>query len=347
MPLTHCSLCRVRQHKQEYVPQIITYFNGEVIAPHRCLDACRFLNDYLPRRDKGRYESVLPQIPEKDGHVSVESFNDGVGLYFHAELDSYNVMRLLPPERANSRRIFRKFGSHRFLHVKVDANVPDGEMIKKLGDKIVLCGRRYAFLWCKAQKSPQCYVLFAENGFGIDVEMSVDQVRDWCIPKAMNPALTVAKELKRMKLSFSKTTPTVVLPDNSIELIADIVDANGGPMTDGCGLMSRDALNEIWKHYSGASTLCPYSSFQGRIGGFKGMWVLDDSLEGMQIQCRTSQLKFSLPMKSLITTSECGPLQNDPLYDTVELNSWDEKPEKGFLVSLLFHCLLFISLVLH
>jgi RNA dependent RNA polymerase len=127
----------------------------------------------------------------------------------------------------------------------------------------------------------------------------------------------------------------MILPDNSIELIADILDGNGGPMTDGCGLMSRDALNEVWKHYSGASTLCPYSSFQGRIGGFKGMWVLDDSLDGMQIQCRTSQLKFNLPMKSLITTSEYGPLLNDPLYDTVELNSWDEKPEKGFLVSFL------------
>ena len=112
-------------------------------------------------------------------------------------------------------------------------------------------------------------------------------------------------------------------------------------MTDGCGLMSRNALNEIWKHYSNESTLCPHSSFQGRIGGFKGMWVLDDSLEGIQIKCRTSQLKFNVPMKSLTNASAStfrsayDHLQSDPMYDTVEVNSWDEKAEKGFLVSLL------------
>ena len=155
------------------------------IDPADCLDACHFLKSFLPRREAGRYESAIPQSPATDNQLSVESFTTGVGLYFHAELDANNCLRLLPPERAYSRRIFRKFGSHRFLHVKVAGDLPDGWVIRKFVQKNVLCGRTYAYLWCKAQKSPQCFVLFAESGFGITEEMSAKQVLDWCIPRKL------------------------------------------------------------------------------------------------------------------------------------------------------------------
>eukprot|EP00957_Ditylum_brightwellii_P157375 11977919-Ditylum_brightwellii.AAC.1 len=78
-------------------------------------------------------------------------------------------------------------------------------------------------------------------------------------------------------------------------------------MTDGCGLISRDGIDFVWCSYkkyiqareseyvqwnekSGGDCqessddesleddVCPYTSFQGRIGGFKGMWVLDERL---------------------------------------------------------------------
>ena len=165
--------------------------------------------------------------------------------------------------------------------------------------------------------------------------MSVKQVCDWCIPPELNPGLTIGKELKRMKLSFSKTRAAFVLPANSVELIEDILGESGIVMTDGAGLISRGALNEVWKcQITGReSTLCPAASFQGRIGGFKGMWVLDDSLEGIKVQCRRSQLKFNVPMKSLVSTSYDCSMEEDSMYDTVEVISWDEKAEKGFLVS--------------
>jgi hypothetical protein len=323
---------RARQCSIEFESKIVDRFGLEVVDPGDCLDACTFLNGLLPRRQAGRYESALPRSQATENQLSVESFTAGAGLYFHGELDANNVIRLLPPERANSRRIFRKFGSHRFLHVKVSGDIPDECVIKKCIQKNVLCGRTYTYLWCKAQKSPQCFVLFAERGFGITEELTAEQVRDWCIPRELNPGLTIAKELKRMKLSFSKTTPSLVLPDNSVVLIEDIFGESGSLMTDGAGLISKGALNEVWKWHSG-STLCPVSSFQGRIGGFKGMWVLDDSLPGIQIRCRRSQLKFNVPMKSLVSTSNECDANDDSMYDTVEVNSWDEKAEKGFLVS--------------
>ena len=324
---------RARQLNNECESMILDYFGLDVVGPCDCLDACKFLNGLLPRREAGRYESVLPRFPASENQLSIEAFNTGSALYFHGELDSNNIIRLLPPERANSRRIFRKFGSHRFLHVKVAGDLPDERVIKKFTQQNVLCGRTHGYLWCKAQKSPQCFVLFAERGFGITEEVTAAQVLDWCIPHELNPMLTIAKELKRMKLAFSKTTPSFVLPANSVELIDDILGERGTLMTDGAGLMSRGALNEVWKHHSGGSTLCPFSSFQGRIGGFKGMWVLDDSLPGIQIKCRRSQLKFNVPMRSLVGATNACHLKDDSMYDTVEVNSWDEKPEKGFLVS--------------
>ena len=326
---------RARQKNDECESKIIDRFQEKLVDPGDCLDACEFLTDFMPRREAGLYKSALPQSPPTEHVLSIESFTAGVGLYFHGELDSNNVIRLLPPERAYPRRIFRKFGSHRFLHVKVPGDLHDENVIKTFTQKTVLCGRTYAYLWCKAQKSPQCFVLFAERGFGITKEISAEEVLDWCIPRDLNPGLTIGKELKRMKLSFSKTNAAFVLPENSVELIEDILGESGIVMTDGAGLISRDALNEVWKCQitGGESPLCPFSSFQGRIGGFKGMWVLDDSLSGIRIQCRRSQLKFNVPMKSLVFTSNDTDMNEDSMYDTVEVNSWDEKAEKGFLVS--------------
>lgn len=274
------------------------------------------------------YASVLRQA--QDDMLSVDSDIkecQPVGLYFHGELVAPSFeLKLLPPERANNRRIFRKFGSHRFLHVKVGSEVPYKKVMAFFTQKVKLCGRSYGYLWCKAQKSPQCFILFAEKGLGITKEITVEYVREWCIPISYNAGLTLAKELKRIKLAFSKTTQSYTLPANSLEIIPDIISKTGTKMTDGCGLISQDCLNYIWVAYCLATgktgdSLCPFSSFQGRIGGYKGVWVLDDSLSNVKILCRTSQLKFHLPMES------------DDMYSTVDINSWDEKAEKGFLVS--------------
>ena len=108
-----------------------------------------------------------------------------------------------------------------------------------------------------------------------------------------------------MKLSFTSTVPSLVLKPGELEAIPDINGVDGC-MTDGCGLISRDALNKVWAQYISnyeercrtlkrnfipeTNILCPYSSFQGRIGGIKGMFVLDNSLKGIKVQYRPSQV---------------------------------------------------------
>lgn len=276
-------------------------------------------------------------------------------LYFQADLEPSGHLRLGCPRVETDRRIFRKFGFDRFLHIEVRA-----QMIPKCFEEgLFLFGRSWRFLWCKTTHSPQCYIFFAEIGIGIvrEKEISVEDVRNWCIPSELNRELSIAKEFKRLKLSFSKTTASGILPHCCIDIIDDIVNINGSDkssanMTDGCGLISKDGIDFVWRAYHGNFTEsdaelkgiaynCPCSSFQGRIGGFKGMWVLDTSLgcsgEGIKLHCRRSQLKFNSPMRSLTKESweQLGLLLNmsviDDSYDTVDVNSWDVTPERGRL----------------
>lgn len=310
--------------------------------------ACEWIHQVLDSMHEMRQYRALT-LEEPSGRPPLDERN-GSGLFFSASMDSKSVsprLILHPPEKAIDRRVFREFGSHRFLHVNVATDV-DKRVVTRflLENKNWLAGRRYAFLWCKETKSPQCFVLFAEEGVGINRLISVDEVRDWCIPLKLNPEITLEKHHKRMKLSFSKTTPSGRLPAQCLEMICDIInnDDNGNDgdeMTDGCGLVSGEALDYIWKEYARTHSNereenegCPFTSFQGRIGSFKGVWVLDKSLDGIRIQCRKSQQKYSVPMQSL-KNPENGDLDiemkvNDA-YDTVDVCSWDEKPENGFL----------------
>lgn len=310
--------------------------------------ACEWIHQVLDTTHEMRqYRSLT--LEEPSGKAPLDERN-GSGLFFSASMDSKSVsprLILHAPEKATDRRIFREFGSHRFLHVNVATDV-DKRVVTRflLEKKNWLAGRRYAFLWCKETKSPQCFVLFAEEGVGINSLISVDEVRDWCIPLKHNSAITLEKQHKRMKLSFSKTTPSGRLPAQCLEVICDIINKDdngndGDEMTDGCGLVSGEALDFIWKEYARTHSYegeendgCPFTSFQGRIGSFKGVWVLDKSLEGFRIQCRKSQQKYNLPMQSLKNPNDgdCEiKMKVNDAYDTVDVCGWDEKPEKGFL----------------
>mmetsp|Transcript_15738 Transcript_15738/g.35423 ORF Transcript_15738/g.35423 Transcript_15738/m.35423 type:complete len:2029 (+) Transcript_15738:194-6280(+) len=260
------------------------------------------------------------------------------------------------PREAPDRRIYRKFGSHRFLDIHVPREMDIFYVQAIVTSKLWIANRCWEFLWAKKAEDPQVFVFFAVEGIGIKQSEHIlaESVLDWCIPSAFNPGLTIDKLNKRMKLSFSTTTPAGVLPENSLSLIDDIVN-NGEVMTDGCGLISSQALDFIYSKYDAYDkkwntllnpddsynehevekintedtvevTECPLTSFQGRIGGFKGMWVLDPSLEGFTVLCRKSQLKYNLPMKSFAESVQGSTNATyDDAYDTVDICEFDCK----------------------
>jgi hypothetical protein len=300
------------------------------------------------------YKSILEAasstnlpVDEKAGELA---FGQGSSLYFHGRLDKNGLVTLLPPNQAIERRIFRKFGSHRFLHINVSDDVPKEVRNQFLEGPIVMCGRKWKWCWCKMAKTPQCYVLFGEKGVGIDKdeELSAEDVREWCIPQALNEDMPIGKFMKRLKLSFSKVTAAGILPDNSVELIPDFEMDGVIAEIDGGGLISRAGLNFVWREYCrnegarklsspsnesehGLNDICPYTGFQGRLGGFKGTWILDDALgDGIVMHCRGSQYKYRVPQKSLKSNQGAGCVY-DSLYDTIEICSWDKKPNPSTL----------------
>jgi hypothetical protein len=294
-------------------------------------------------------DASLP-VDESAGH---RCFGNGSSLYFHARLETNGVLSLLPPERAFERRLFRKFGSHRFWHIKVMTTVPINVRDLFFGSPKNLYGRHWSLFWCKMGKSPQSYIMFAESGVGIssEDERSVAQLWEWCIPQALNPDITVGKFMKRLKLSFSQVTPAGVLPEGSVEVLPDFGVVSDIQEIDGCGLISKEGLHFVWREFclnrkprtssshqetNDTDEVCPYTGFQGRLGGFKGTWQLDESLgEGVSLQCRSSQYKYRLPQKCLSSSLEGGDCSDsasyDPQYDTMEVCFWDVKPQPGTL----------------
>lgn len=194
-------------------------------------------------------------------------------LFFRAELQSDGRLKFCEPEQVHPRRIFRMFGSDRFLDISVSSDVHETKILDFFRHPILVGGRTFRFLWCKKDKSPQAYVLFAEQGCGIPVseECTVSEVIRRCIPQSYNPDLTLGKWAKRMKMSFSRTTEGCKLPPGSVMMLEDFGRA-GVTEVDGAGLVSRSALEAIWEGYSKNSgrdpqdKVCP-SGFQGRLAG--------------------------------------------------------------------------------
>jgi RNA dependent RNA polymerase len=193
-----------------------------------------------------------------------------ISLSFHAELSKNGDLELSEPERAVDRRIFRMYGSDRFLEVSVAPGVSD-ETIKSFFSCPVFIGSRvFRFFWFKKEDGIRA-VLFAERGPDLD-EVSVSHVRERCIPQLMNPELTLGKWVKRIKLSFSTTTVGCILPPGSVSILPNFNEDSIAEI-DGAGLLSGEALEAIWIGYmNGVPDVekcksCPYSGFQGRLAG--------------------------------------------------------------------------------
>eukprot|EP00978_Attheya_sp_CCMP212_P026426 scaffold86901_cov53-Attheya_sp.AAC.2 len=298
------------------------------------------------------YEDVL-QTAMSSNVVADEE--DACVLSFSALLKKTGLV-LLPPEAlTKSKRIFRTFGSHRFLEVRVDPGCKQLDVLDFFGHSSrLIAGRNYGLFWSKTSTKQQTYIMFAESGVGIrsSNEISPPSAAALCIPRACNPNLSIATFMKRMKLCFSDTTPSLPLETGMLEGIQDITSDIGNVMTDGCGLLSREALESVWTHYiqskqnhesfmvmTKPGTPCPFSSFCGRIGGIKGTWIVDDRVSGIKVQYRDSQKKYSVPMTSAHQDSSAGHLCNtvnnihpfNPFYSTVDVQEWDDKPPPAML----------------
>jgi RNA dependent RNA polymerase len=186
-------------------------------------------------------------------------------LFYRAKLKIGGSLELLEPQRADDKRIYRLYGSERFLEISI-ANDVSRETIKTfLSGDVTVANRRFEFFWFKREAGIHP-VLFAVSGQGIN-KVSVQDARDRCIPSKYNLGISLGKWVKRMKLNFSTTTATCVLPPNSVDLIKDFED-EGVAQIDGAGLISSMALQAVWEGYNKRlDNTCRFSGFQGRLAG--------------------------------------------------------------------------------
>ncbi|BGP56785.1 hypothetical protein JCM8202v2_004415 [Rhodotorula sphaerocarpa] len=111
-----------------------------------------------------------------------------------------------------------------------------------------------------------------------------------------------AKLGARFSQGFTSSIATVHLHHTKIASTPDIAlhDKKGKELTnhtDGAGTMSPQLRDEVWKAllangFRRDQDGPPPSVYQIRLGGSKGVIVLDDRLEGLQVQLRPSQDKF-------------------------------------------------------
>ena len=172
--------------------------------------------------------------------------------------------------------------------------------------------------------------------------ISVGEMIHWIMPAEHNRDQTVLKFFDRVRLSVSSTVPTVLFRRDEIIRRDDATAIDprvwrldlgrsqekwvGGTsektksvvMNDGCARISRAAANEIAEQLGLTQTP---SVFQGRIGGAKGIWMIDaldehllSSDRDFWIEIADSQLKF-----------EGHPQDEDDLRLTFEVHEYSRK----------------------
>ena len=161
--------------------------------------------------------------------------------------------------------------------------------------------------------------------------MSVQDMLEWFVPAESNRKEPALKLFARLQLAVSKTVPTIIFRPNEIirsddayaespsarklSLSRSDVKKRGieverpksAVMNDGCSRISRAAARDISLQLRLDHVPC---AFQGRIGGAKGMWMVDVSDEqldpqgrGYWIEITDQQLKFECHSLDLFSPS--------------------------------------------
>ncbi|KAI5839622.1 RNA dependent RNA polymerase-domain-containing protein [Morchella snyderi] len=242
---------------------------------------------------------------------------------------------LNPLLRARGNRFFNRFGSDRFLHLRLPSfrglsNESSEKARARITDwlaeeELELLNRKWKCFFIKhpknsaknsAVKSFDQAVFFATEGVGIGENLDEEELKtlgfindnrklrhkmsardllEWHIPlQGKNLKETVSKFWSRISLGFSDGTPTVTVNPSMIEFVNGFRSPIGEVMDDGCSVISPALMKMVRRELD--SDLTP-TAIQARIGGAKGVWMLDPdgdwNSEDLYIKITTdSQLKY-------------------------------------------------------
>ena len=167
------------------------------------------------------------------------------------------------------------------FNMSLDSFNSRGRILEILRKPINICGRIYKIFSIKEMKSPNSDSTdhyFATKSVAL-VDITIDELFEWCISPRRNINKQASKLWSQIPLVFSMTTATVEFCQEEIRSpVKDILSKNGETMTDSCAKASPAVFREIWgKGLFGIKHVC--TSVQGEIGGAKGVWSVDMSVD--------------------------------------------------------------------
>ncbi|SPN98958.1 related to qde-1 RNA-dependent RNA polymerase (RdRP) [Cephalotrichum gorgonifer] len=129
-------------------------------------------------------------------------------------------------------------------------------------------------------------------------KMKIHDLLEWTTSISSNGQQPALKLFSRLALVLSRTTPTIVLEKNQIRQHSrDLLSPTGNVMNDGIGRMSPTLAKRISDRLGIDDRERP-SGFQGRIGPYKGFWVVDSLDDGeLWIEGYPSQKKWNCDLE--------------------------------------------------
>ncbi|SJL03507.1 uncharacterized protein ARMOST_06863 [Armillaria ostoyae] len=199
---------------------------------------------------------------------------------------------------------------------------------------VIVAGRKFDFLGYSMSGLKEYSFIFVRpfkfQGRRFDADVIRKELGDFS-KVVHRPALLGA----RWGQMFSNSMPSVEISPDMITHIPDRTAGSGvnALFTDGCSTISRDLMIVVKDKILRRAEAVP-SALQFRLGGAKGILVLDPTLTGKTLTLRPSQIKFdSENMRSLdVITTSAKPIYcylNRPLIALLEHH---KVPNKSFKV---------------
>lgn len=370
VPLSNSELCKALS---PYADQLNIACQAKDLQRSWQIALTEFASSYSPTIPSQRVSAPLWAFLQEGGWGKTVCMT-GTIIYSTSGKSPFNI-KLNPLTRQPSNRFWRKFGSDRFLTLRIRSapsprglpHAMDSARKKKFAEKyyesvvefiseepgIELLGRTWKLFYLKDPQEkkdkniadPYQAVLFATRGKGIspDQEWGVANLLNWHIPLVpTNLNTTVAKLWSRISLGFTKSQATVEFTTDKIcpdphnprqhgephvpdETIRNLVNGNmGEDMNDGCSIASPAVFRKI-QEMQGLKE-AP-SATQARIGGAKGLWMVDPTAlkeisqgqrdaDELWIRVNTSQQKYQ---------QHQGP-GTDPAWTTLDVLSCPHAP---------------------
>ncbi|KZT06039.1 uncharacterized protein LAESUDRAFT_680055 [Laetiporus sulphureus 93-53] len=225
-----------------------------------------------------------------------------------------------PPRLGSSCRFTRRFGSYQFIRVNIPQEIytklqnlrcTEDELVDFFTRPIVI--HSWVFRAVTAKEGTVFLFRTSERWDGREIvtngsrsdsvrELSLPQFLSWHNDPSANQEQTMVKWAARFALGLSNSVPGIRLDPNEVGTEDDIVcpgfsGAGKVPnemiMTDGCGLVTSNVLISVQKRLGWPSEP---TAVQMRLGGAKGLLLLDAKSSVPSVVLRPSQIKIHGPV---------------------------------------------------